>query len=70
MLSVGALLVFIASCEKTSLTDRPEVPSSQEDENEDDEESRLKLHPVLVSVKSLGKFLNAHIISTTTMACE
>jgi len=35
----------------------------------DEEGSAEEYHSVLVSVKSLTRFLNAHVISTTTIAC-
>ncbi len=44
--------------------------SWEENASEDDEETRQKMHSVLISVRSLVKFLSAHVISTTTIACE
>ncbi|EPS93287.1 hypothetical protein FOMPIDRAFT_1026583 [Fomitopsis schrenkii] len=43
-------------------------PSTQR-ADEDDERDPKVLYGVLVNVKSLQKFLNSHVVSTTTIAC-
>ncbi|KAJ2934071.1 hypothetical protein H1R20_g3023, partial [Candolleomyces eurysporus] len=51
-------------------------PKTSEDEDgkqEDDPEHERdpdKLFTVIVSIKSFLKFLNSHVVSTTTIACE
>ena len=38
--------------------------------DEGDEVGPEQYHSLLVSVRSLTRFLNAHLVSTTTIACE
>jgi len=52
-------------------------PASDDDdeavEKEEDEEGEKdpdKLFSVIISIKSFLKFLNSHVVSTTTIACE
>lgn len=42
-------------------------PTDKDDENEHDPEKHF---PVLVSTRSFLKFLNSHVVSTTTIACK
>ncbi len=42
-------------------------PADKDDENEHDPEKHF---PVLVSTRSFLKFLNSHVVSTTTIACK
>lgn len=44
-------------------------PSTQP-ADEDDARDPTVLYGVLVNMKSLQKFLNSHVVSTTTIACE
>lgn len=39
------------------------------DEDEREEKDLQKMHGVVISHKSLLRFLNSHVISTTTIAC-
>lgn len=42
----------------------------EDEEDEEDLEERKKMYAVIVSIKSFLKFLGAHQVSTTTIACK
>ncbi|KAF5342544.1 hypothetical protein D9611_001220 [Ephemerocybe angulata] len=53
-------------CTNPKTSEEEENADGDEDEGEKDPE---KLHSVVISIKSFLKFLNSHVVSTTTIAC-
>jgi len=45
-------------------------PEGEETDEEEEEKDPQKMFTVLVSIKSFLKFLNSHVVSNTTIACE
>lgn len=50
--------------------ERVDQADQEDEQDEEDLEERQKMYTVIVSIKSFLKFLNAHSVSTTTIACK
>ncbi|KAJ3530484.1 hypothetical protein NMY22_g8551 [Coprinellus aureogranulatus] len=58
-----------ANCTNPQSSLRVGRGEDDEEDEEEEEERKKKMYTVVVSIKSFLKFLNAHSVSTTTIAC-
>ncbi len=66
-----SLLPLLASIERfAGARGLSQSQPSQDDDEPDEPRDPTRMYGVLVSIKSFLKFLNSHVVSTTTIACK